>query len=108
MRAKVLSYKFYSETIMLALIAYADTVSTLWLVNTGMAVEANPVMHFYLQQGALAFIGIKMLMVMPAFVVDLNKSKNPRRIRWSLRAALILYVGIYGFGTLAQTVRLLA
>ena len=106
MRAKVLSYKFYSETIMIVLLAYADTVSTLWLVNSGMAREANPVMQFYLQQGALAFIGIKLLMVLPAFVVDMNKARNPTRIRWGLRFALMLYVGIYGFGTLAQTVRL--
>ena len=108
MRAKMLSYRFYSETIMLALIAYADTVSTLWLVNTGVAVEANPVMAYYLSQGALWFIAIKLLMLLPAFVVDINKSHNPRRVRWSLRAALILYVGIYGVGTLAQTVRLIA
>ena len=107
MREKVLSYKFYSETIMLGLLAYADTVSTLWLVNTGLAVEANPVMAYYLSQGALWFIGIKLLMVLPAFVVDLNKSRNPRRVRLSLRAALLLYVGIYGVGTLVQTVRLL-
>ena len=107
MREKALSYKFYSETIMLGLLAYADTVSTLWLVNTGLATEANPVMAYYLKQGALWFIGIKILMVMPAFVVDLNKARNPRRVRLSLRAALFLYVGIYGFGTLLQTVRLL-
>ena len=108
MRAKMLSYRFYSETIMLALIAYADTVSTLWLVNTGIAVEANPVMAYYLSQGALWFIGIKLLMLLPAFVVDLNKAWNPHRVRWSLRGALILYVGIYGLGTLAQTIRLIA
>ncbi len=108
MRAKMLSYRFYSETIMLALIAYADTVSTLWLVNTGLAVEANPVMAYYLSQGALWFIAIKLLMVLPAFAVDLNKAHNPRRVRLSLRGALILYVGIYGLGTLAQTVRLIA
>lgn len=107
MRETALSYRFYSETIMLALIAYADTVSTLWLVNTGVAVEANPIMAFYLQQGALWFIGVKLLMLLPAFVVDINKNRNPRRVRLSLRAALILYVCIYAFGTLAQTVRLL-
>jgi hypothetical protein len=108
MHTRVMSYRFYSETIMLALIAYADTVSTLWLVNSGLAVEANPLMAFYLQQGALWFIGIKLLMIMPAFAVDLNRARNPRRVRLGLRAALCLYIGVYLFGTLAQTIKLLA
>ena len=108
MREKVLSYRFYSETIMIGLLAYADTVSTLWLINSGLAREANPIMAFYLELGALYFIGVKLMMVLPAFVVDMNKHRNPQRVKWGLRAALILYIGIYGIGTLAQTIRLIA
>lgn len=77
-------------------ICLADMLSTIWLVQTGRAVEVNPVMKFYLAAGLLAFIGAKsFLWFGPVFVMEVVRLKR----RWFghllLRTTLVLYLALY-------------
>lgn len=84
-----------------------DTVFTIWLVGRGIAAEANPVMRFYLDRGVWAFVAIRTLILAPVFVLEAQGRCDPRRIRTYFRAAILVYVAVYLFGTLAQLGRLI-
>jgi hypothetical protein len=73
-----------------------DLVATLWAVEGGMAMEANPIMRFYYDISPLAFAGVKtFLFVGPILLLEQLYDRNPRFIRGVLRAALALYAAVY-------------
>ena len=80
-------------------ICLLDMISTVWLVTSGMAGEANPVMDFYLNTGLFWFILMKSLLVIaPVFVLELLRTRRPRFIRGLLRAGIALYLLCYSLG----------
>jgi len=88
------------EGAVLASLCLADALFTVWLVAAGRAVEANPILRFYLQDGGLvAFLGAKLLLSLgPIFVLERTRVRRPRFIRSLLRAGIALYVLSYGVG----------
>ena len=87
------------ESKILAGICLLDLVSTVWLVISGMAGEANPILRFYLDQGLAWFILMKCLLVIaPVYVLEMLRERRPRFIRGLLRACIALYLLCYGLG----------
>ena len=95
------------EFVIIIMLALADTASTMWLVGSGLAAEANPIMRFYLERGAPAFIGVRTLMLGPAVMLEWLLPRNPVRIRMYLRSGVIAYFLAYLMGTVAQYERFL-
>jgi hypothetical protein len=88
------------ESGLLTTICMADLVSTLWLVSTGSATEANPILRFYLEQGGnVSFAGAKLLLFLgPLFVLELVRRRHPRLVRALLRVGIVLYLVCYLLG----------
>ncbi|MCC6730653.1 MAG: hypothetical protein IT208_15075 [Chthonomonadales bacterium] len=84
------------ESWLLVLIGGADLVSTLWLVRAGQAVEANPLMGYFLDRGVLPFVAAKMvLLACPLAVLEVARRRRPRFVTSMLRLGIVLYVGFY-------------
>src|SRR5690349_5687870 len=60
-----------AESVVLGVLCLFDFVSTVWLLRTGIAMEANPVLGFYIQNGGIiAFAGAKVLLTIgPLFAL---------------------------------------
>ncbi len=85
------------ETALLAAICGADLTSTLWLLGTSSAQEANPILRFYLQAGVICFVGAKMLLNFgPLYVLEVLRRREPGLIQLVLRGAIALYLLCYG------------
>lgn len=85
------------ESKILAGICLLDMVSTVWLVTSGLAGEANPVMRFYLDVGLFWFIFAKSLLVIaPVFVLELLRVRSPHFVRGLMRVGILLYLLCYG------------
>jgi hypothetical protein len=88
------------ESGLLAAICTADMVSTLWLVSQHNAVEANPIMAYWLSFGPLAFAVAKAITFLaPICVLEIMRRRRPEFVRSMLRLAIVLYVVTYGIGT---------
>ena len=90
------------ETVSLTLIALVDCSTTAWLIRSGLAVEGNPVVRFYINMGWAWFFGLKLMVLAPMYLIDLHRAIDRKRLRIYMRAAVLVYAGIYGFGMLAQ------
>jgi hypothetical protein len=93
--------KIIWEIRLLALVCLLDLISTMWLLKTGSAVEANPVMEFYLAHGGtLCFIVMKaFLFIAPLFILEQIRKRKPIFIRTLIRSYLAAYVVLYGVGS---------
>jgi hypothetical protein len=93
--------KIIWEIRLLAVVCLLDLISTVWLLHTGRAIEANPVMQFYLiNGGTLCFIIVKALMFCgPVFILEQIRKKKPQFIRILFRSYLAAYVVLYGVGS---------
>jgi hypothetical protein len=85
------------ETTLLAVIGCVDLLSTIYLVATQQAIEANPLMSGILRLfGPLGFIAVKaLLLAVPLTIVEIARPRHPRFVRSALRFAIVLYLGIY-------------
>lgn len=91
--------KFTWESTVLAFLCIADLAATVWLVASGQAREANPIMGFYFGIGVSAFILAKTLLTLaPIFVLELLRLHRPRTVQRLLRVGILLYVLTYGIG----------
>jgi hypothetical protein len=93
--------KIIWELRLLALVCLLDLISTVWLLKTGRAIEANPVMEFYLARGGtLCFVAIKaFLFLAPLVVLEQIRKKRPQFIRMLFRTYLAAYVVLYCVGS---------
>lgn len=90
------------ESVVLATVCLVDTLSTLVLVSTGAAVEANPFMAACLRYGAGAFVLIKLLSFLPFVIVtEWYRRRNVAFARTIARAA----IGVYLLSYLVLTTR---
>src|SRR3954454_20455358 len=97
--------KLAPETWVFGGICFADMLSTLWLVHSGMAIEANPLMRFFLDRGSLCFVVAKSFLFLgPLFALELLRRRHPESITRMLRVGLALYLICYGVGTVQANV----
>jgi len=84
------------ESYVLLTICLLDLTLTMWLLVTGRAVEGNPIMSYYLDQGWDKLIGAKILLVVfPLFIAEWGRRHRPQFVRRMLRFAIAAYIGIY-------------
>lgn len=84
------------ESIFVIGICTADLASTLLLINSGGAVEGNPLMAFYLRYGIGTFVMVKLSLVfLPIFIAEWGKQYKPKFVRFMLRATIATYLGMY-------------
>ena len=89
------------ESWILIAICAADLVTTIWLVCAGMAIEGNPVMGHYLDQGIHVFIAAKVLLVAgPLIILEWARRSRPAFVHSMMRATILMYLGFYGVGVL--------
>jgi len=75
--------------------------STIFVVRSGLAIEANPFMATLLSKGVLVFaIGKTFSFLLPLGCIELIRPLAPAFIRKSLQIGTIGYVAIYLIGTL--------
>jgi hypothetical protein len=88
------------ETTALALIGCVDLVTTIALIATGQAGEANPLManllHGYGPGGLI--LGKVALLAGPLVVAELARKRNPAFVRAALRIGIVLYLTLYVVG----------
>lgn len=91
-----------NESRILAGLCLADLISTLILMKSCGAEEANHVLRFYLDFGVPAFIGAKCFLFVPALLIaEHYRSHSPLLVTRLLRVVIGLYVGLYSTGVYA-------
>jgi TctA family transporter len=89
------------ETILLALICFADMVQTLIVVRSGVAVEANPVLAAAMNYSPWAFGIVKCgSFLIPLTAVEVLRPLSPRFVRLALRIGATSYLVLYIVGVL--------
>ena len=89
------------EAAALSALCLADMGSTIWLVKSGLAVEANPIVGFYMSHGTWVFAAAKVFMLVgPLIVLEWVRQKKPLFVRNMMRAGLVLYMLVYTGGIL--------
>lgn len=80
----------------LLLLNYADAYLTLYLINLGIVVEANPIMNFFLQYGVTHFILAKFLVTLFAIPI-LVLLKNLLLVRVLIFVLVIGYFSLISY-----------
>jgi hypothetical protein len=90
-------YAILPETGWLAAIGCIDLLTTMYLLSTGQAREANGLMAFFLHTfGGYGFVGAKAVMLgAPLATAELARKRNEPFVRSALRMGIILYLGMY-------------
>jgi hypothetical protein len=84
------------ETILLMVIGSIDLLSTIYLVATGQAREANPLFAQLLHMGPWAFVAFKAVFLAgPLAIAESARNHNEPFVRSALRMGIILYLGFY-------------
>ena len=87
------------ESVLLVLVTMADIAWTIYVVGTGAAVEANPLMARLLEHGPAVFTFVKLLYLLPLLLVcEWLRTFQPRFATTAVRLALWGYVAIYMIG----------
>lgn len=84
----------------LVMLIIADVTWTIYVVHTGMAIEANPLMAYLVNHNVPAFVAIKLICPVAVSVVLTHmKATQPKKaIFWS-HIALWGFVALYVFGS---------
>ena len=90
-----------NETVAITAICLLDLLTTLYWVSQGQAREGNPALAYFLDQGPVPFILVKLFTFVPALVLaEWYRPKNPRLItkalRWTIAGYFFLYVAGVG------------
>lgn len=95
------------ESLLLGGLCLFDLVSTVLLLRAGIAVEANPLLDFYIRAGGIAaFVAAKALLTIgPLFALELLRRRRPRLVRSVLRLGIALYLITYGLGGMLTNTR---
>lgn len=98
--AKAISFL---EIALFAIICSADMASTVYWYMHGKAVEANPVLSYWLNKSVIAFCIAKMTTFVPLLVIcTVLRTRYARVITPGLRIAMVAYVLIYVAAIIAQ------
>lgn len=95
MRPRLLCWQTY----LIAALAAADLISTIWLCRVYGAAEANPIMSAFLAQGLIAFAAAKIaLTVAPLGLLEWVRRSRPRLGVIALNTVLLGYLTLYSAG----------
>lgn len=86
-------------TVLLFAICLLDLFTTLWLVLTRRAAEANPLMDIFLAHSVGAFVAAKLaLSILPLAVLEWARPHRPVFVRQALFVAIAAYLASYAIG----------
>lgn len=97
--------RVYHATWILGAICLLDLLSTLLLFQTGLALEANPVLRPVAEAGLLPFTAVKLISFIPALLIleYLRQTHREKQtVEKLLRLAVVGYVVIYSTSSLIQ------
>src|SRR3984957_20229049 len=85
------------ESTLLVVIGGLDLISTIYLLATNRAHEANPLFATLLNSfGVIGFIVFKALMLgIPLTIAELARHRHPKFVRTALRIGIAAYVCLY-------------
>ncbi len=84
------------QTILLAAIGLADLISTIVLLQLGLAEEANPLMRALLPFGWPVFVTVKCATLVAYFyTITWYRQRHPRKASFIENAALASYLFVY-------------
>jgi hypothetical protein len=91
---------FSLEAWILLAVSLVDLATTVWLLNHGRAVEANPLLNYYLDAGLEWFLVFKgvILCLIPVGLVEWMRQRSPqydRTLRMVLRCGIAGYAALY-------------
>lgn len=88
------------ETRLLAAVCLLDAIATVWLIAAGLAVEANPLLAFFVTHGGLgAFLAAKLTVSFgPLAALERLRRQRPQFVNTVLRVGLAGYVAVYAAG----------
>lgn len=91
-----------SETITLVCICILDLITTLYFMSCGIAYEANPMMAGVLSYGVSAFVGVKLLSVLPFVVlIEIYRLSEPQKAKNITRGVCVVYLLLYTYVTMS-------
>jgi hypothetical protein len=98
---EALNIRVSMESYVLAFICAADMISTIMLVRSGKAIEANPILIPFMERGFGCFLAAKsMFFLVPLFALELLRSKRPLFVKKMLRVGIAAYLISYGIGVI--------
>lgn len=87
----------------LGLLCLLDLASTVWLLKTQGAVEANPLMNRFLEHGIGPFILAKLgFSVLPLILLEWARRRCPHFVRGASKIAVIAYLLCYCVGVVRE------
>lgn len=90
-----------TETLVLTALCVLDAVSTLVMVRTGVAREANPLLVGSLAHSDAAFLALKgATFLVPIALLEILRPLRPKLIHHALRLSVLGYVAIYALGSI--------
>lgn len=96
------------EGVLITFLCLLDLITTLYWVSQGQAREGNPVLAFYLDQGHIPFIGVKLFMFVPSVIMaEWYRAHNPTLITRVMRWVCVGYIFIYVSGVFSHQGRVL-
>lgn len=88
--------KLMRETWVLGVICVLDLILTLWLIDRGHAVEANPIMKSALSMGVLWFIFVKFIYTVgPLAALEVVGRRYTIMVRRYLRLGIGVYLAFH-------------
>lgn len=72
---------FFPESKALLALSFLDLAVTTALLSAGLAVEANPILDFYVQKSILLFVFVKLLFCVGVLWVELARQYSPQTVR---------------------------
>jgi hypothetical protein len=92
------------ESIILLGICIVDLALTLLLVGRYNALEANPLMGFFLRRGVWSFVLAKLFVFLaaPLAIAEWSRQYRPDFVRKMLRLAIVLYALTLGWAVITQ------
>jgi hypothetical protein len=106
LRHRIHPWALGREVVLLFTICMLDTLSTVWLLQRGLAREANPLLAPFAEAGPAPFALAKFLTFGPTLVwAEFHSRKRPEFVLPLLRGAALLYLVIYFAATIPQMFR---
>lgn len=89
------------DSVLLALVILADAAWTIYLVERGLAIEANPLVANILAAGPALFVAVKLLYMLPLIMIcEWMRAFKPFFAHAAVRSTLFIYVAVYVIGEL--------
>ena len=93
--------KVSTETVIFATICLADLISTVILVQRGVAIESNPLLAPTMRLGISCFVVVKLAsFLVPLALVEMLRPKSPAFCQLILRVGIVGYLAVYVIGSL--------